>query len=132
VVGWWALGWWGRVVCSCRGWGSVRVFGGWAMVPVVTGARLGVLEALSARLDGVARDVRAGSGPLEGGGSQASVGAGQFTGALEGGVGDFLVSWAGVLGACSRAGELISDGVGDFVAGLRGVDRRASRAMIVL
>jgi hypothetical protein len=102
------------------------------MVPVVTAARLSVLEGLSTRLDSAGADLRAGAGPLEGGGSQTSAGAGQFAGALEGGVGDFLVSWAGVLGACSRAGELISDGVGDFVAGLRGVDRRASRAMIVL
>jgi len=126
-----ALGWWGRVVRP-GGAGSVRVLGGRAMAPVVTGARCGVLEGLCTRLESAGEELRAGSVPLEGGGRQVCAGAGQFAGALESGVGDFLVSWAGVLGACSRAGELISDGVGDFVSGLREVDRRASRAVIAL
>jgi hypothetical protein len=91
------------------------------MVPVVTGARLSVLEGLSTRLEGAGEDPRAGSGPLEDGGTGAAAGAGEF-----------VVSWVGVLGTCSQAGELISDGVGDFVVGVRGADRRASREVIAL
>lgn len=102
------------------------------MGAAVTGARLGVLEGLSERVDRTGEDLRAGAGPLDSGSTQAASGAGQFAGTLRGGVEDFVVSWVDVLEVCGTAGDLISSGVGDFVEGLRGVDRRASRAVIAL
>jgi hypothetical protein len=98
----------------------------------VTGARRDVLVTLCERLDRAGEGLGTGSAPLDGGYEQARHGAGQFTGMLDGGAGEFVTSWVGVLEVCGTSSSLISSGVWDFLEGLRGVDRRSSRAVIAL